>query len=56
MGDKKIALTTYESDEMDRWVRAIQNSRDTAKEKLKSKLPKIKNIFWILQTMSRNVT
>ena len=40
---------------MTKWVRAIQGARANIKEKAKSKLPSVKNIYWLLKAMADEV-
>jgi len=52
LGDKKIILLLSNITEMTKWVKAIQSSRANIKEKTKSKLPSVKNIYWLLKVMN----
>jgi len=40
---------------MTSWVKAIQAARANIKEKTKSKLPTVKNMFWHLKIMNEAV-
>ena len=40
---------------MTKWVKAIQAARANRKEKTKSKLPTVKNIYWHLKLMADGV-
>mmetsp|Transcript_11502 Transcript_11502/g.9936 ORF Transcript_11502/g.9936 Transcript_11502/m.9936 type:complete len:201 (-) Transcript_11502:2154-2756(-) len=50
LGDKKTFFISNEYKEMEKWIRAIQSGRSYVKENLKSKLEKVKNMYWILKT------
>jgi len=46
MGDHKINFMVGNITEMTNWVKAIQAARANSKEKTKSKLPTVKNLYW----------
>jgi len=50
LGGRKLNFLCPTFKEMNMWLRALQASRATTGEYERSKLPKLKNIFWILKT------
>jgi hypothetical protein len=55
MGDKKITLASTEITEVKKWIAAIQASRANVKEQARSRLPTVKNLYWILKLKEQPV-
>lgn len=42
--------------EMEKWIRGIQGSRAQVKERAKSKLDTVRNLYWVLKTLEDHVS
>ncbi len=53
--EKKIFLSSPDVNLVKKWIAAIQASRAIVKEQARSRLPAVKNIYWILKTKEEEV-
>lgn len=54
MGDRVVIMAIEDIPGALKWISAIQCSKATAKEQLKSKLPVVKNIYWAVKAIDKD--